>query len=141
MIRRIGVGFGLGAALMISAPPAWSQTQTMGPTQQSPMNTLHHALNLSQAQDPAWKAYREGAAAPTKSQDRRRAASQMFPSLTAPQRMDLVEAEMKQELLDLQQQSQVLKVFYDALSPEQRTVFDAQTLPPADQQQQQQQGQ
>ena len=107
------------------------------PNAQSPLNALHKALNLSPAQEPAWQAYRAGASAPTKAQDRRRAASQMLPNLNAPQRMDLVEAEMRQELLDLQQQSRVLKAFYAALSSEQQAVFDAQTLPPQDSQQQQ----
>ena len=60
----------------------------------------------------------------------------MFPNLDAPQRMDLVEAEMKQELLDLQRQSEALKSFYGTLSAEQKAIFDAQTLPPADPQQQ-----
>ena len=60
----------------------------------------------------------------------------MFANLSAPQRMDLVEAEMRQELLDLQQQSQALKAFYATLSPEQKSIFDAQTLPPRDSQHQ-----
>ena len=54
----------------------------------------------------------------------------MFPTLSAPQRMDLVEAEMRQELLDLQAQSQALKTFYATLSPQQKATFDAKTLPP-----------
>jgi hypothetical protein len=37
---------------------------------------------------------------------------------------------MKQELADLQRQSQALKAFYGTLSPEQKSTFDAQTLPP-----------
>ncbi len=60
----------------------------------------------------------------------------MFPNLSAPQRMDLIEAEMKQELVDLQQQSQALKAFYATLSLEQKKTFDAQTLPPQNSQQQ-----
>jgi hypothetical protein len=132
MVMKVGSVLSLGAALMISASPAFSQNVAL-----PPVNDLHQALHLSAQQEPAWKAYRAEAAAPTVAQDRRRAASTMFPTLDAPQRMDLIEAEMKQELLDLQRQSEALKAFYVTLTPEQKTIFDAKTLPPANSQQQQ----
>lgn len=103
------------------------------------MDALHRALNLSPGQEGAWQAYRAQAIAPTQAQDRRQAAAQMFAGLHAPQRMDLVAAEMKQELLDLQRQAQALGTFYQALSPAQQAVFDAQTLPRENAQQQQDQ--
>jgi hypothetical protein len=123
--KLLGLGLGVCAALTCSASPAWSQN--IG---QSPLNALHHALHLNAAQESAWQAYRAQAAAPSKAQDRRRVAERMFPTLSAPQRMDLVEAEMRQELLDLQAQSQALKTFYATLSPQQKATFDAKTLPP-----------
>ena len=46
--------------------------------------------------------------------------------------MDLVEAELRAELQDLQGQSRALKAFYATLSPEQQRIFDARTLPPPD---------
>ena len=55
----------------------------------------------------------------------------MFAQIDAPHRMDLVEAEMRQELVDLQHQAQALKAFYARLSPQQQRIFDAKTLPPA----------
>ena len=73
--------------------------------------------------------------APNQAQDRRRAAQRLFPTINAVQRMDLVEAEMKQDLLDLDRQAQALKAFYATLSPEQQRVFDKRTLPPAQNQQ------
>jgi len=128
---------GMAAALVLLASPALSQTSGWNQSgDQSPVESLHRALHLSAAQEPAWTAYRAQAATPTKAQARRQAASQMFANLSAPQRMDLVEAEMRQELLDLQQQSQALKAFYATLSPEQKSIFDAQTLPPRDSQHQ-----
>ncbi len=129
---RAGLAMGLCAALIAAAPPASSQT-----VGQSPINALHQALHLSPQQESAWQAYRAQASAPTRAQDRRRAASVMFPNLSAPQRMDLIEAEMKQELADLQHQSQALKAFYATLSPDQKSTFDAQTLPPPNSPQQQ----
>ncbi len=118
-------------ALMAMASPALGQTIGL-----SPIAALHQALHLSAAQEAAWKTYRAQAATPSPAQDRRRAASQMFPKLNAPQRLDLIEAEMKQELADLDQQSRVLEAFYGTLTPEQQSIFDAQTLPQPNSQQQ-----
>jgi hypothetical protein len=120
----------LGAGVAVSAAAAPASAQTIGLT---PIEQLHQALHLTPQQESAWQLYRSAADAPDKAQSRRRSASSLFRTLDAPHRMDLVEAEMRQELADLQHQSQVLKAFYAALSPEQRRVFDERTLPPADQ--------
>jgi hypothetical protein len=53
----------------------------------------------------------------------------MMPSLDAPRRMDLIEAEMRQELADLQSRARALKSFYALLTPAQRQIFDQRTLP------------
>jgi hypothetical protein len=119
-----------GVALCVAAP-AWSQNVAA-----NPFDTLHQALHLTSAQEAAWKVYRAQATAPTGAQERRKAAAGMFTTLNAPQRMDLVEAEMKQDLLDLQHQSQVLKTFYATLDGNQQRAFDAATLPPAQNKQQ-----
>ena len=95
-----------------------------------PIEALHQALNLSPQQESAWAAYRSAADLPNQAQQRRSAAQALFRSVDAPHRMDLVEAEMRQELADLQRQSQALKAFYSALSPDQQRIFDARTLPP-----------
>jgi hypothetical protein len=79
-------------ALCVAAP-AWSQNVAA-----NPFDTLHQALHLTSAQEAAWKVYRAQATAPTGAQERRKAAAGMFTTLNAPQRMDLVEAEMKQDL-------------------------------------------
>ena len=132
-IDRKGMGnrairiFAAGLALVLGAGPAAAQTSEL-----SPVELLHQSLHLTPAQEGAWQAYRSAADAPDKAQARRRAASGLFRTLDAPHRMDLVEAEMRAELTDLQHQSEALKAFYAALSPEQRVVFDARTLPPTD---------
>eukprot|EP01037_Dinobryon_pediforme_P010339 gene10339-10405_t len=94
------------------------------------IEALHLALRLSPAQETAWRAYRSAADLPNQAQQRRSAAAGLFRTLDAPDRMDLVEAEMRQELADLQRQSQALKAFYAALNPEQQRTFDTRTLPP-----------
>jgi len=55
----------------------------------------------------------------------------MFPTLTAPRRMALIEAEMQQALAELRHQAQALNAFYGTLTPSQQRVFDTQTLPPS----------
>ncbi|WP_420382912.1 Spy/CpxP family protein refolding chaperone [Novosphingobium sp.] len=129
----------MGASLALASGAADAQGygqqggQTSGPSQ---IEQLHQALHLTAMQEGAWQLYRSGADAPDKAQARRRSASSLFRTLDAPHRMDLVEAEMRQELDDLQRQSQALKAFYAGLTPDQRRIFDARTLPPVENQQQ-----
>jgi len=130
-MKRITAGIAALAAGIVlvggALPGGPVQAQTVGA---APIEQLHQALHLSPAQEGAWQLYRSAADIPDKAQTRRRAASGLFRTLDAPHRMDLVEAEMRQELADLQRQSQSLKAFYGALSPEQQRIFDARTLPP-----------
>ncbi len=124
LVRRALFWSALCAGGLVTLP-AWGQSIGL-----PPIAALHQNLRLTAQQEPAWKAYRDAASVPEKAQGRRRAAAKMFPTLTAPQRIDLIEAEMRQELADLQQQSKALKAFYAVLLPEQKRVFDTQTLPP-----------
>ncbi len=131
------------AAALLAGGGAPAQAQAYGPppyqgdgyaAQPDPaqqIEALHRALNLTPLQESAWRVYRATADAPNTAQQRRSAAAAMFAQIDAPRRMDLVEAEMRQELADLQRQSQALKAFYARLSPQQQRIFDAKTLPPA----------
>lgn len=112
---------------MAFAGPALAQN--VGAT---PVEALHQALHLTPSQEGAWQLYRSASDIPEQAQSRRRAASSLFRTLDSPHRMDLVEAELRQELADIDRQSQALKAFYVVLSPEQKRIFDARTLPPAD---------
>jgi hypothetical protein len=114
-----------GVALC-GAAPGWAQNVGLTPEQK-----LHDYLRLTPQQELGWQTYRAQATAPNRTQERRRSAAALFPTVSAPQRMDLMEAEMKQEMADLHQQAQALKTFYATLTPEQQKVFDTQTLPPA----------
>jgi hypothetical protein len=102
--------------------------------QQSGVDRLHDALKLVPAQDAAWAAYRASIPDPARAEQRRSAASKMYPTLPTPRRMDLVEAEMAAELAELRRESAALKRFYATLTPEQQQLFDQRTLapPPAD---------
>jgi hypothetical protein len=98
--------------------------------QEPNLKALHDALHLSADQEAAWSDYKSAATPTPQAQQRRRAAARLFPTLTAPRRIDLVEAEMQEDLADLHRQGEALKRFYARLSPAQQRTFDAQTLPP-----------
>jgi hypothetical protein len=123
---------GAALALAMIAGAGSALAQSVGST---PIEQLHQALHLSAAQEGAWQLYRSAADVPDKAQARRQQASTMFRTLDAPHRMDLVEAEMRQELADLERQSRALKAFYATLTPDQQRTFDTRTLPPANQSQ------
>ena len=120
--RKRLIGFGLFAGL---AAAAAAQAQ-----QPPNLNTLHDALHLRIGQESAWAAYKASVAPSPQAQQRRRAAAMLFPTITAPRRIDLVQAEMQRDLDDFRRQADALKAFYATLSPEQQRVFDTQTLPP-----------
>jgi hypothetical protein len=111
------------------APSGGYQTNGYQAKGAQAIEALHQALRLSPAQETAWQLYRSAADVPDQAQQRRSAAAGLFRTLDAPHRMDLVEAEMRQELADLQRQSQALKAFYAALNPDQQRLFDTRTLP------------
>ena len=118
--RLIALGFAAGLAFTTAA-------QAEAPN----LNALRNALHLTPSQQDAWTAYAASIATPAAAQQRRRAAADLFPTLPAPRRFDLMEAEMRQELTELHQQSVALETFYATLTPDQQRIFDKQTLPPA----------
>lgn len=120
-LRKRLIGLGLCAGLAV-ASAASGQTPNL--------TTLHDALHLSASQEGAWNTYKASVSPAAQAQQRRRAAAMLFPTLTAPRRIDLVEAEMRQDLADLHRQAEALKTFYATLSPAQQRTFDTQTLPP-----------
>jgi len=120
-IRTSLTGLGLCAALALA---------TTAHAQSPNLPVLHDALHLSAAQEAGWNAYKASVSIPEQAQQRRRSAASLFATLTAPRRMDLIEAEMQQDLADLHRQSQALKAFYGSLNADQQRTFDTQTLPP-----------
>jgi hypothetical protein len=125
---------GIAIALLALCEPALAQ-QDYGPSPgyASPdvaMKNLHDALHLSEQQETAWRAYSGQMALAGQARVRQQAGQRMMPSLDAPHRMDLIEAEMQQELVDLHSRAQALKSFYAVLTPAQRQIFDQRTLPP-----------
>jgi len=111
----------LALAALAGASAATAQTANLG--------SLHDALHLTAAQEPAWRDF-QLASAPTADQAaRQRAAQSMLPHLTSPQRVDLSMAAMQADMETLRARGAALKRFYATLSPAQQQIFDRQTLP------------
>jgi len=121
-LRNSIFGLGLAAGLALASAVAAQQ--------QPNLEALHDALHLTAAQEGAWAAYKASVVPPAGAQARRQAAAQMFATLPAPRRVDLVEAEMKEDMADLHRQGEALKAFYASLDTQQQRIFDTQTLPP-----------
>jgi len=110
---------------ILSSYPALSQLGN-----NTGIEDLHDALNLTPNQELAWINYKRRSISSSDIQNRRAAASKLFPSINALRRMQLAKAELAQELADLENQSQALGEFYRTLTPEQQRIFDLKTLPP-----------
>jgi protein CpxP len=93
------------------------------------LQRLRDDLHLSPAQEPAWTAFAQASAPDPNQQARERSAEQMMPTLTSPKRVQLSIAVMEADLQSLRERGQALTAFYSTLSPEQRAVFDRDTLP------------
>ena len=114
------------------ASGALAQTQTS--TER--LDRIHNTLNLSVAEEPAWRDYVAAVAANPQSAARRRATQEMLPKLTTPRRIALIDATMEQDVADLRAQGQAVVSFYNHLTPDQQSIFDRVTVPtPADQSQ------
>jgi hypothetical protein len=100
------------------------QQPPQGPSPQEQMSQLHDALRLSAAQEPAWHAYTAALAPDPAMEARRRAASDMMAKLPTPRRVDLINAEMEQDLAAMHRQGDAVKAFYAQLTPQQQSTFD-----------------
>jgi hypothetical protein len=122
MLRKALIGLGLCAGLAFA---------TAARSQAPNLTALHDALHLTPAQESAWSTYQALIPAPADAQSRHQAAASLFRTLPAPRRIDLVQAEMEQDLADVHRQALALKSFYATLDADQQHTFDTMTLPPA----------
>jgi len=83
---------------------------------------LHDKLNLSPAQEPAWKAFTDKlrSTAPARPEG----ASTV--TMTAPERADRMAAFLQAAQQRAAARAQAVKEFYSTLSPEQQKIFDSQ---------------
>ncbi len=115
-VALVGAGVGVG--------PAAAQQQASAPK----LAALHDALRLTPAQEDAWRAYQAAIAPDPAAQARHQAAISMMASLPTPRRVDLIDAEMQQNVQTIRRQGEAVKTFYAALSPSQQKIFDRETL-------------
>jgi hypothetical protein len=115
----------IAALLAAAAFGSAAQAQSQAPD----LHRLHDALSLSAGQEEAWNAFQAVELPDPQDDARRRSASQMMPTLKAPQRVDLSIAAMQADLDALQRRGAALKRFYSVLTPAQQAVFDRETAP------------
>ena len=119
---RILTTFSMAAAILLAfSGTAFAQAHDSG--------ELHSALHLTPDQEPAWQAYQQALEPDVQAQSRRRAAEMLMPTLSTPRRIDLIEANLQADFDLMHRQGNATKHFYDALSPAQQRVFDIQTVP------------
>jgi hypothetical protein len=117
---------GLCLSLVMAASPAFAQT-----TPAERLDRLHSSLNLSAAEEPAWRDYVAAVAPNPQGAARRHATQDLLPKLTTPRRIALIDATMQQDVADLRQQGQAVMSFYNRLTPDQQAIFDRVTVPSA----------
>lgn len=88
---------------------------------QKKMTDLHGKLNLSAAQDPAWKKFTTAMQPPA---DEQRPDKSTMDKLTTPERLDRMQTHMAEHQQRMQQRNAAVKEFYGQLSDSQRKVFD-----------------
>jgi len=106
------------------AQPQQQQNDPMG------MNRLHSDLRLSPSQEDAWRNFQQAYAMDPQEMQRQQSMAANMARMTAPQRVDMALDMQKAELAAQQRRGEALKAFYGTLSPQQRQLFDRETLPP-----------
>lgn len=95
-------------------------------------NELKAKLQLSAAQAPAWAEYVAVMQPPADqqrmNQDQRRKMHEEMQSLTTPQRLDRMAAMKAERDAQMHRRQQATRNFYDALTPQQQKVFDANAM-------------
>lgn len=99
-----------------------SKAERMQERYQARHEQLHKELKLTEAQEPAWKAFSEKSgprAAGWQGPDR-----EAMSKLTAPERMEKMLEMSKQHQAFMSERLEALKAFYAVLTPEQQKIFD-----------------
>jgi hypothetical protein len=107
-----------------AAGAALAQGQPQGPSPQEQLSRMHDALRLTDAQEGAWRAYVAALQPDPSMESRRRSAADMMPKLTTPRRIDLINAEMAEDMAAMRRQGEAVKAFYAQLTPQQQSTFD-----------------
>ncbi|GAA5176367.1 hypothetical protein GCM10025771_10900 [Niveibacterium umoris] len=91
-------------------------------------DALHDALKLSAAQEPAWKAFRDGITNDMAQMAKSRPDPAALRDKPAPERMAAMLEHAKLHQAQMEKHLAALTKFYDQLTPEQKKTFDAQHM-------------
>lgn len=108
--------------------------QAQGPNEQADgpdLSGLHDALRLAPDQERDWRAYVAAITPDPSAEQRHRQAAMMMATLPTPRRIDLITAEMEDDMAAMRRQGEAVKSFYNRLTPIQQRAFDARTAPQA----------
>jgi hypothetical protein len=100
--------------------------------QQNP-GRLHDALQLTDAQEQAWRSYQSAIAQDPQQKARAQQAQMLMPTLPTPRRLALIRAQMQSDMDIFNQNAAAVMAFYTVLTPEQQRIFDRETVAPAQQ--------
>lgn len=87
---------------------------------------LKQKLNLTPAQEGAWRSFSSASAPPAAPPQRMDRAE--FAKLTTPQRLDRMQARQTERAARFASRAAATRSFYAELTPAQQTVFDAESL-------------
>jgi len=108
-------------------PPADGQGQTPDPTELvrlQKLHELHEDLSIRSDQESAWQGFADSLALP-----RKKAGPDPVQGadLTTPQRLELIDADLRENLAGFERHLAAAKKLYAVLTPEQRRTFDVLT--------------
>ena len=98
------------------------------------LNELKTQLKLSPQQEAAWTAYTQAMQQPGPmkgmhgDREAMRAQHQAMANMTTPERLDAMQARHDARAAHMRQRHDATRAFYAALTPEQKKVFDTQTV-------------
>lgn len=87
---------------------------------------LQSKLQLSSQQDSAWQSFAQSMQGPADTTMRPDRAA--FAKMTTPERLDWMQKMQQNHAAHLQKHAEATRLFYGQLTPEQKTIFDAQSL-------------
>lgn len=104
-----------------------SMREHMGERMAQRAKVLHDKLKLNPDQEEAWKTLQSAMKPPA---EHKRLDMAEMEKLTAPERMEKMQEQMKQHQEAMGTRLQAVKAFYAKLSPEQQKTFDQESLAP-----------
>jgi len=114
------------AAPQNRGPMGWPDPAKMQVRVDKHLAELKAKLALSSAQEGAWTAFTAAMKPPTPPDHKAMQAE--MEKLTTPERIDKMRAQRTQREAEMDKRAEATKTFYAALTPEQKKVFDTETL-------------